>query len=90
MDTILEQVFCSAEASSLKGRHFLESQRAAAQLHFLPGGKTKDIAAVALEAGNSGRMIFAHYRELCTETEAAEWFGILPVSEATNVVRMTA
>ena len=51
---------------------------------------TKDIAAVALEAGNSGRMIFAHYRELCTESEAAEWFGILPVSEATNVVRMTA
>ena len=52
--------------------------------------KTKDIAAVALEAGNSARMIFAHYRELCTETEAAEWFGILPASEARNVVRMTA
>jgi hypothetical protein len=52
--------------------------------------KTKDIAAVALEAGNSARMVFAHYRELCTETEAAEWFGILPASEATHVVRMTA
>ena len=32
---------------------------------------TKDIAAVALEAGNSPKMIFAHYRELCTEAEAA-------------------
>ena len=52
--------------------------------------RTKDIAAVALEAGNSARMIFAHYRELCTETEAAEWFGILPASEATNIVRMAS
>jgi len=50
--------------------------------------KTKDIAAVALEAGNSSRMIFAHYRELCTESEAAEWFGIVPASDAAdNVVR---
>jgi hypothetical protein len=35
-------------------------------------------------------MIFAHYRQLCTESEAAEWFGIFPASEATNVVCMTA
>ena len=50
--------------------------------------ETKDIAAVALEAGNSARMIFAHYRELCTETEAAVWFGIVPAaSEAGNVVK---
>ena len=49
--------------------------------------RTKDIAAVALEAGNSPKMIFAHYRELCTEVEAADWFGILPASEANNVVR---
>jgi hypothetical protein len=33
-------------------------------------------------------MIFAHYRELCTETEAAVWFGIVPAaSEAGNVVK---
>ena len=51
---------------------------------------TKDIAAVALEAGNSARMIFAHYRELGTESEAAEWFGIVPATgEARNVVQMT-
>ena len=38
--------------------------------------KTKDIAAVALEAGNSAAVIFRHYRELATEEEALEWFGI--------------
>ena len=53
--------------------------------------KTKDIAAVALEAGNSARMIFAHYRELCTESEAAQWFGIVPANaEAGNVVRLAS
>ena len=77
MDAILEQVFRSAEAGSLGSwlpwkanalRHSFISYRLA---------KTKDIAAVALEAGNSPRMIFAHYRELCTESEAADWFGIV-------------
>jgi integrase len=43
---------------------------------------TRDIAAVALEAGNSPKMIFAHYRELCTEQEAAEWFSIMPAQAA--------
>jgi integrase len=42
--------------------------------------QTRDIAAVALEAGNSARMIFAHYRELCTEQEAHEWFAIVPAT----------
>ena len=51
--------------------------------------QTRDIAAVALEAGNSPRMIFAHYRELCTESEAADWFGIVPATaEARNVLQM--
>lgn len=33
---------------------------------------------VALEAGNSPAMIFAHYRQLVTPTDAREWFGTLP------------
>jgi integrase len=33
---------------------------------------------VALEAGNSATIIFKHYRELTTESEADKWFGILP------------
>src|SRR4029077_20664546 len=50
---------------------------------------TSDVAKVALEAGNSAAMIFRHYRELATEAEAAEWFGIVPAaSEAGNVVRL--
>lgn len=51
---------------------------------------TKDVAAVALEAGNSPTMIFRHYRELATEGEANEWFGIVPIKGVENVVRMTA
>ena len=50
-----------------------------------------DIAAVALEAGNSPSVIFRHYRELAVEAEALEWFGIVPAaSEASNVVRLAS
>lgn len=38
----------------------------------------KNAAEVALEAGNSPRMIFEHYRELATEGEAKEWFAVQP------------
>jgi integrase len=48
----------------------------------------KDIGAVALEAGNSAQMIFAHYRELCTEAEASDWFGILPPESAGNIITL--
>ena len=51
---------------------------------------TRDIASVALEAGNSPKMIFAHYRELCTEAEAADWFSILPAKGAAeNIIQLT-
>lgn len=39
---------------------------------------TKDIGALALEMGNSPRMIFTHYLELKHEDEAREWFAIRP------------
>ena len=77
--TAASQADLSWKANAL--RHSFISYRVA---------QTRDIAAVAIEAGNSSRMIFAHYRELCTESEAAEWFGIVPAtSEARNVVQMT-
>ena len=38
----------------------------------------KSADQVALEAGNSPSIIFRHYRELTTESEADKWFGILP------------
>ncbi len=38
----------------------------------------KSAEQVALEAGNSPAIIFKHYRELATEEEAQEWFGIVP------------
>jgi hypothetical protein len=40
--------------------------------------ETKSVAQVALEAGNSPKMLFEHYRELFTEAEAKEWFGLTP------------
>ena len=38
----------------------------------------KNAAEVALEAGNSPRMIFEHYRELTTAEQATDWFSISP------------
>lgn len=40
--------------------------------------QTKNVAQVALEAGNSPQMIFRHYRELVRPVEAEKWFGIVP------------
>jgi integrase len=38
----------------------------------------QDTAQVALEAGNSPQMIFAHYRELVTPEAAKAWFEVTP------------
>ena len=45
----------------------------------------KDVAAVALEAGNSPTMIFRNYRALVTESEGKTWFSIAPEA-ITNIV----
>ena len=42
----------------------------------------KNAAEVSLEAGNSPKMIFEHYRELRTEAEGKEWFSIMPEHNA--------
>jgi site-specific recombinase XerD len=47
--------------------------------------ETQDVAKVSLEAGNSPKMIFRHYRELVTPDEARAWFAISP-EPAQNVV----
>lgn len=49
----------------------------------------QDVNRVALEAGNSPRMIFQHYRELCTPSDAHAWFALAPTSEA-KVIPLTA
>ena len=38
----------------------------------------KDVAAVALEAGNSLQVIFSNYRALATEAEGKQWFAVAP------------
>jgi hypothetical protein len=40
----------------------------------------KNVAQVALEAGNSPQMIFSNYRELVTPQDAKAWFAITPKS----------
>ncbi|MCX6873583.1 MAG: hypothetical protein NTW21_07220 [Verrucomicrobia bacterium] len=40
--------------------------------------KIKSADQVALAAGNSPSIIFKHYRELTTDNQVEEWFGILP------------
>ena len=47
----------------------------------------KSAAAVALEAGNSPKMIFEHYRELRTEAEGKEWFSVMP-AENTKILKI--
>ena len=39
---------------------------------------TGDVARTALEAGNSPKMIFRHYREIVDEEAAKAWFAITP------------
>lgn len=39
---------------------------------------TKNLPAVAMEAGNSVTVINKHYRELTTEAEGKAWFAIVP------------
>jgi integrase len=41
----------------------------------------KNAAEVALEAGNSPKIIFQHYRELVAPQEAAKWFSIVPINK---------
>jgi integrase len=40
--------------------------------------KTGDVARTSLEAGNSPKMIFRHYREVVTEESSEAWFAITP------------
>ena len=40
----------------------------------------KNVAQVALEAGNSSQMIFQHYRELVRPDAAKAWFAIVPIT----------
>ncbi len=42
--------------------------------------ETKNVAEVALEAGNSPKMIFSNYRELVTPEDAKAWFAIMPAA----------
>lgn len=50
----------------------------------------KNAAEVALEAGNSPRMIFEHYRELATEAEAKEWFDNAPDAKRLEALKNEA
>jgi hypothetical protein len=52
-------------------RHSFISYRVAA---------VKNVAQVALEAGNRPQMIFQHYRELVTPQDAKAWFATTPES----------
>jgi hypothetical protein len=51
---------------------------------------TQDVAKVALEAGNSAMMIFKHYRELTTDEEAKQWFGVFPTNQNEKVIALAA
>jgi integrase len=50
----------------------------------------KDVGQVSLEAGNSPGMVFKHYRQLVRESEATEWFGIMPPKQPEPAPTITA
>lgn len=50
--------------------------------------EVQDVGKVALEAGNSAQMIFAHYRELVKPAQAKAWFSVTPERPA-NLIAMT-
>ena len=47
--------------------------------------QVQDAGKVSLEAGNSPRMVFRHYRELVRPTDATKWFSITPQSRPDTV-----
>ncbi len=47
--------------------------------------EVQNVAQVALEAGNSPKLIFQHYRELVRPAEAKAWFSITP-EQRKNVI----
>ena len=49
--------------------------------------QVKSAPQVALEMGNSPQMVFAHYRQVVTETEAIAWFAISP-AHPKNVIQI--
>lgn len=51
--------------------------------------ETQDASKVSLEAGNSPRMVFRHYRELVKPTGAVKWFAVSP-EQPENIVTMPA
>jgi integrase len=80
-----EEVERVAKASGIKWRpDALRHSFASYRLALVP-----DMAALALELGNSPAMIFTHYLDLKHRDEARKWFGIRP-EKAPNVLSLTA
>jgi len=50
----------------------------------------KNAAQVALEAGNSPKILFEHYAEMVTDEQAKEWFSIMPATASGKVVSFAA
>jgi hypothetical protein len=50
----------------------------------------KNIDQVALEMGNSAKMIFKCYRELVTDSAAKEWWSVKPVVSGKIIMLPTA
>lgn len=51
--------------------------------------ESQDVAATALEAGNSPAVVFTHYRQVITPDQARRWFSVTPDLPA-NVTHLKA
>ena len=52
--------------------------------------ESKDVPQVALEAGNSARIIHTNYLEFVDEAEADKWFAIAPTGHGTSAAPTTS
>ena len=48
---------------------------------------THDVQRVALESGNSPRVIQREYLELATEEDGKRWFAVMPTAKESKLVR---
>lgn len=84
-DTVLQSLLLNARKRKVKLMDWPDNALRHSAISYRLAS-TRDIAAVALEAGNSPAIIRRHYLELVKPSAAKAYFGIMPTAPANVVV----
>ena len=87
-----QRVF-AAELATVRAKAEIAGDKSNAMRHSFGSYRTaitQNVAQVALEMGNTPKMIEAHYRELVTAKQAKAFFAVVPAASAVNVIPMEA